>query len=342
MGTTNIYRNILESVTGGKTVFLETSFSGQEGSLAEGLRRRITGNEEHGDGLKPVCVEHEGEFTLAEPFTPPERLIILGCGHIAVPLCDFASKTGFCVTMLDDRSSFADPARFPGAKEVLCDGFAEGIRKIGITGSDFVVVITRGHRFDHVCLQEILAKKAFFPAYLGMIGSRKRVRELLNVLESEGLDRERLDRICTPIGLKTGAVSPEEIAVSILAELIAYRRLPEFRRNPVNGSDVDFDVIEFLATDAGKKAIVTVLSTKGSTPRRAGAKMTVDRVGRITGSIGGGCSEGAVIRDAIALIGSGRYLVKRIDMTGSVAEDEGMVCGGIMDVLIEDAVIPEK
>jgi len=341
MGTRTIYQEIRTRVEGGATLFLETSFRGQEGSLVEGLHRRILEGQAIGQELMPVCREQGGESTLLEPFTPPERLIVLGCGHIAVPLCDFASKAGFSVTVLDDRSSFAAPDRFPGAKGVLCDDFSEGIRKLGVTGSDFVVVITRGHRFDQVCLQEVLQQKAFFPAYLGMIGSKRRVRDLLGILEEDGLDRERLDRICTPIGLKIGASSPEEIAVSILAELIAYRRLPELQRNPVNGSDVDFEVIGVLAEDVGQKAVVTVLSTKGSTPRRAGAKMSVDRSGRITGSIGGGCSEGAVIRDALDLIGSGRYLVKRIDMTGSVAEDEGMVCGGIMDVLIEDAVIQE-
>jgi len=341
MGIPNIYQEVRQILTGGRTVFLETTVSGLAGDLSEGLRRRIVERTAIGEELKPGWVEQDGASILTEPFTPPERLIVLGCGHIAVPLCDFAAKAGFRVSVLDDRPSFADSTRFPGAEEVLCDGFSEGIRKLGLSGSDFVVAITRGHRFDKLCLQEILKRKDFFPAYLGMIGSRKRVRELLNLLENEGLDRARLERICTPIGLKIGAVSPEEIAVSILAELIAYRRLPELRRNPVNGSDIDFDVIEFLADDRENRAVVTVLSTKGSTPRRAGAKMTVDRAGRITGSIGGGCSEGAVIREAIALIGSGRYLVKRIDMTGSVAEDEGMVCGGIMDVLIEDAVVPE-
>ena len=115
--------------------------------------------------------------------------------------------------------------------------------------------------------------------------------------------------------------------------------MPEKRRKPANGSDLDLEVIRHLAEDESDKAVVTVLATSGSTPRRAGAKMTVDRLGRIVGSIGGGCSEGAVIRDAVSIIGTGRYQTKTIDMTGDVAEDEGMVCGGIMEVLIEDGSI---
>jgi xanthine dehydrogenase accessory factor len=95
-------------------------------------------------------------------------------------------------------------------------------------------------------------------------------------------------------------------------------------------------MVRYLAENHEPKAIVTVLETKGSTPRGAGAKMAVDPRGRITGTIGGGCAEGTIIREAIDLIGTGRYKIMRVDMTGEVAESEGMVCGGIMEVLIED------
>lgn len=146
-----------------------------------------------------------------------------------------------------------------------------------------------------------------------------------------------MDRICTPIGLNIGAVTPEEIAISILAELITYRRMPEHTQGrPCCDSDLTLDMIQYLAGSEEPKAIVTVIGTKGSTPRGAGAKMTVDPRGNIVGTIGGGCSEGSIIRDAIDIIGTGSYRVADIDMTGEVAEEEGMVCGGTMKVLIED------
>ncbi|MCD8126713.1 MAG: XdhC family protein [Clostridiales bacterium] len=104
----------------------------------------------------------------------------------------------------------------------------------------------------------------------------------------------------------------------------------------VNRSDLDLDILDYLAVSREPKAIVTVMQTKGSTPRGAGAKMAVSPRGDITGSIGGGCSEGAMIRDAIDIIGTGTYKAMLIDMTGDVAESEGMVCGGTMLVLIED------
>lgn len=161
------------------------------------------------------------------------------------------------------------------------------------------------------------------------------------MLSEEGYSAEAMKRICTPIGLPIGAVTPEEIAISIMAEVVAYKRLPEHQKHQErysNQSDIDLDVIRYLASSSEPKAVVTVIEAKGSTPRSAGAKMAVSPLGRVTGSIGGGCSEGAVIREAIKLIGTGTYKTYEIDLTGDVAESDGMVCGGIMRVLIEDDV----
>ena len=99
---------------------------------------------------------------------------------------------------------------------------------------------------------------------------------------------------------------------------------------------MELSTLRYLAENHEPKAIVTVIETKGSTPREAGAKMAVSPLGKVTGSIGGGCSEGAVIRDAVRIIGTGRYQIVDIDLTGEVAESDGMVCGGTMKVLVED------
>lgn len=126
----------------------------------------------------------------------------------------------------------------------------------------------------------------------------------------------------------------------LFPELTAYKRLPEHQKQRMLGcsqSDIDPEVVRFLANSAEPKAVVTVIETKGSTPRAAGAKMAVSPLGQVTGSIGGGCSESEVIREAIRIIGTKTYKIVEIDLTGEVAESEGMVCGGIMRVLIEDA-----
>ena len=175
------------------------------------------------------------------------------------------------------------------------------------------------------------------PAYLGMIGSRRRVGIVKQELLEEGYDPERMSRLKSPIGLKIGGVTPEEIAISILAEIIQVKRMDREDKRVKNRSDLDFDVLKRLAEEPDEsKAVVTVIESKGSSPRGAGAKMIVYRDGRILGSIGGGCSEAAVLGEARSLIGSSRYKVVHVDLTGEAAADEGMVCGGIMDVLVED------
>ena len=341
----NIYAKILEKVERGEAATLQTEFSGAEGSIRECLSKSLApyAPQLGARGRRFVDVtrtETDGRITVGEPFSPPERLILLGAGHIALPVCEFAAKSGFEVYVCDDRPAFANTARFPLAQQVLCDSFEHCINRLKITSYDYVVVITRGHTHDADCLRAIF--QGIQPAYLGLIGSRRRVRGLFDMLLGEGCPKAYMDRICTPIGLDIGAVTPGEVAISILAELVAYKRLPEHSNDGIrccNNSDAELSVIRYLAENQDPKAIVTVIETKGSTPREAGAKMAVSPRGEATGSIGGGCSEGAVIRDAVDIIGTGRYQLVDIDLTGEVAESDGMVCGGTMKVLIEDGTV---
>ncbi len=292
---------------------------------------------------KKVCILGFGEETgeekwIAEPFCKENRMLIFGGGHVSLALAEFASRTGFSVTVTDDRPSFANKLRFPTAKEILCMDFESAIEKLGINAYDFVVLLTRGHRHDGVCLRALSKQEE--TAYLGMIGSRKRVRELKDTLEEEGISRTWLDWIHTPVGLDIGAVTPEEIAVAILAEAIQVKRKPVEGKRRVSQSDIDMEVIHDLAEPDEKfadqkKAVITILSTKGSTPRKAGAKMIVYETGMIQGTIGGGCAEANLMQHAREVIRDGAYQIRHVDMTGKVAEDEGMVCGGVMQVLIE-------
>ena len=280
--------------------------------------------------------EAEGT-TYIRNFRPSERLILLGCGHIAQPVCRYAADLGFSVTVADDRPSFANHTRFPEAEQVICDSFPNAIRQIQVNERDYVAVITRGHRYDADCLREILP--GTFPRYLGMIGSRRRVIGLLNLLEEEGFSREELDKIHTPIGVDIGALTVKEIAVSIVAELIQCRRQSTKRRSrstTLTAEDIDLPLLQFLAEDPAPKALLTVIETQGSTPVKSGAMMAVDQALRMAGTIGGGCSENAVLMDAYRIIGTGAKRCVTID----IAEEEGMVCGGQMKVMIED--IPEK
>ena len=341
----SIYAEILNAIAENRPCALETVCSGTSGRLSGDMTRRLNEvtpvTDAHGRSFARVSTEEtDGTLTIREPVLPQERLIVLGGGHIALHVCAIGARCGFSVCVVDDRPDFANSERFPEAARVLCDRFENGIQTLGVTPFDYVVVITRGHRHDADCLRALLAQPE--SAYLGMIGSRRRTRELLRLLQEEGYDAERLQKICTPIGLNIGAVTPEEIAVSILSEVIAYKRLPEHGApgRCCSDSDLEHSILRYLAENREPKAIVTVIETKGSTPRGAGAKMAVSPLGKVTGSIGGGCSEAAVIRDAVRIIGAGRYQLMDIDLTGDVAEDDGMVCGGTRRVLIEDGSEP--
>ena len=274
-------------------------------------------------------------------FHPPERLILLGCGNIGQELCRYAADLGFTVTAVDERPGFANRTLMPDAAEILCSDFPDAIRRLQITERDYVCVITRGHRFDADCLREILP--GAYPRYLGMIGSKRRVALLMKQLESEGFGPDALKRIHAPIGISINALTVKEIAISIVAELIQCRRAGLDRRSKetrLTAEDIDLRLLEFLTCDDVPKALLLVYETSGSTPVKSGAMMAVDKVGRTVGTIGGGCGEGAVLKDAYRIIGSGTQCTVTVDMSNDIAEEEGMVCGGEMKVLIAD-VSPE-
>ena len=282
---------------------------------------------------KPAFIENDLESILIEPFFPEPRLIILGGGHIAKPLAEFGTKVGFGVVVVDDRPFFANKNRFPQA-EVICDDFESSFKSLNIKKSDFIVIVTRGHRHDGVCLRNALS---FDSKYIGMIGSKRRVKGMIEELLSEGYSQDLLDEIYSPIGLHIGAVTPDEIAVSIIAEIISVRRNGRdgSKLNKANWPEFDHEVISEIIKEDEPKALITIMSSKGSVPRKAGAKMIAWYDGKTMGSIGGGCAEGEVISKARDLILEKGYEMVHVDMTGEVAEDAGMVCGGTMEVLIE-------
>jgi xanthine dehydrogenase accessory factor len=173
------------------------------------------------DGLQPTRVQG-GEIDVYFDLIPRvPRLIVVGGGHIAVPLVRIARVLDFEILVLDDRPQFADPARFPDADAVLCGPYSETLKTLNLDRDAYVVLVTRGHVHDAACLREV----ARFPvAYVGMIGSKMRVRTVLQGLIAEGLDREQLNAVHAPIGIDIGSTTPAEIAVAIVAEMIKVRR----------------------------------------------------------------------------------------------------------------------
>jgi len=156
-----------------------------------------------------------------DPLLPEPHVYVLGAGHVGRHVAHLASLVGFAVTVVDDRASFADPARFPADVSVEVAEIPAWLTGAPVRPRDYLVVVTRGHREDLATLREAVRKQA---GYVGLIGSRAKVARLYGLLEAEGLDRAALEAVHAPIGLDIGAVTPQEIAVSIVAELVAHRR----------------------------------------------------------------------------------------------------------------------
>jgi xanthine dehydrogenase accessory factor len=159
----------------------------------------------------------------AELHAPSEQLLIFGAGHIAVPLAELGVQLAFSVTVLDDRDEFASSERFPPAARVLRLDLAAPLTGIEVTRDTYVVLVTRAHAHDFDLLRAILGLDVQ-PRYIGMIGSRRRVRAAFTALLEGGVAREKLLAVHAPVGLDIGAETPAEIAVSIAAELIRVRR----------------------------------------------------------------------------------------------------------------------
>ena len=156
-----------------------------------------------------------------EPILPPALLYLFGAGHVAVNLCKTAANAGFEPIITDDRTSYATKERFPNAREVHALEFDEAIQKLDPNETSYVVIVTRGHRDDMRILRWAVQTRA---RYVGMIGSRRKVIEIFKALQEEGLAAHLFQHVHAPIGIDIGAVTPEEIAVAITAELIAIRR----------------------------------------------------------------------------------------------------------------------
>lgn len=150
----------------------------------------------------------------------PETLLIAGAGHVARPLAAMGAMLGFKVIVADDREDFCNRERFPKAAQCLVGDLGELMANTKITRNTYVVIITRGHAYDQVALEKTINSNA---AYLGMIGSRKKVDAIFQNLRDQGIEEGKIKKVYAPIGLDIGAKTAEEIAVSILGEIIAHK-----------------------------------------------------------------------------------------------------------------------
>ncbi len=324
----NLLATVLEGeVAGTRYFWVDGELLGYTGTgeVNEELKTQITETPQSG------IYEIEGQKFFIEHLKRQAHLVICGGGHVSQQVIKLAGKVGFHVTVLEDRPYFADRAREAGADLVLCDAFEKSLQGIAGTPDTYFLVVTRGHRFDRACLEQIL-KKPY--AYVGMMASRGRSALLKKQMAGDGFDRKALDEMHTPVGLSIYAETPEEIAVSIVAELI------QIKNQTKKTAGYDSLLMEYLTgvKEPGQpKVLATIIARRGSAPRSIGTKMLVLGDGRIIGTIGGGCMESEVQHQCLRLLREENEKSRIVcaDMTVSQAEDEGMVCGGTIDVFLE-------
>jgi xanthine dehydrogenase accessory factor len=158
-----------------------------------------------------------------EPVIPNPRAFIFGAGHVSKSISKVANIAGFGTVVIDNREQFASRERFPEAEEIFAEEYEEVFPKLNINSSSYLIIVTRGHRDDMRVLRWAVGTE---PRYIAMIGSKRKTIAVVKELEKEGIARQAFDRVFAPMGLDIGAITPEEIAVSVVAEMVAVRRQP--------------------------------------------------------------------------------------------------------------------
>lgn len=246
------------------------------------------------------------------------NLIVLGAGHISTSLCKIGEILGYDVTVCDDRAEFVTRERFKTAKNLVCDDFETFLENLEDNSKNVFVIVTRGHEKDYECLKAILKKKY---SYIGMIGSRRKVSMTFERLREDGFSEEEISKVHAPIGLKIGAETPEEISISIAAELIQEKVTPS--------SESYEEILDNMPKDK-TYVVVTIIEKQGSAPRGKGAWMIVDENGLLQGTIGGGLLEKFGIDKALEIINSKKEKIEEhiFHMDNETAKSQGMICGG--------------
>lgn len=285
--------------------------------------------------LLPVKETSIQEFhntpVFCEVLCPGKKLIICGAGHVSIPIIKMGKMLGFHVTVIDDRPSFADNARKANADQVYCCNFVEILDQIQGDANTYFIIVTRGHRYDLDCLRKILTKKY---AYLGMMSSKSRAQKARTILLKEGFSKSSLAEFHAPIGLNIHAETPEEIAISIMSEVVQCKNT--FVSTNGFSKEIQSELSACDQQDDRQKILATIISKKGPAPREVGSKMIIRSDGSTVGTIGGGCMEAEVIRKSRQLMiqNLNHALIYNVDMTGRDG-DEGMVCGGVQQLLLE-------
>lgn len=272
----------------------------------------------------------EGEILFVEMAGKEDRLVICGAGYVGAALAKLAVFSGIRTIILEDREEFAGKVADFGVDQVLCGPFEEKIRTLEDDEATAYVIMTRGHSYDKKCLLEIAHKKSY---YVGMMGSRTRAAMMREELKKAGISEEWVSKLHSPVGLEIGAQTPEEIAVSVLAELLRERS----RTGAAMRTGYEVFRQAFHNMKEGERFVLsTILERRGSAPRKEGTHFIVTESGDTFGTIGGGKLEADIINAAKEMLAKKEECrIEESDLNNLNAAEEGLVCGGHVKVLME-------
>lgn len=262
-----------------------------------------------------------GDSIITETIKPEPHLVIFGAGHVSKAIAEMAHLLSMKVTIIDERKEMANSERFHNGEEIVCMPYNDFFASSRTFFRPYFIIVTHGHAYDRAALEWCLGQSY---AYIGMIGSKGKVLTTFKALEEKGWSEEKLSSVHAPIGLSIGAVTPEEIAVSILSEIIGVFRETKY--------SVTLDP-EYLKSVMGKKGIAArIVEKRGSAPRAVGSELFVTENGEVYGTVGGGKVELETIEEARRMLSTSKtHSVIHYNL--SAKGDLGMICGGDVTML---------
>lgn len=269
----------------------------------------------------------DGREVYCEVLEEMPELVVCGAGHVGAACIRAASMLDMHITCIEDRQDFADIARGAGAHEVICGDYASALDSIEGGDNVYFLTMSRAHAFDEVCLEKILTKKY---AYIGMLGSAGKINKIRSDLEAKGIPGELFDTVHTPVGLDISANTPEEIAIAVMAEIISVKNTGKVITRAFTHEQLDA-----IDSDTGEPILVTLVRKIMASPRDPGTKMVVTSDGEKWGTIGGGAAEHQALGIARSRLSDPDFVSEVIRVGDEDMSADGMVCGGVIDVLFE-------
>ncbi|MDD7256403.1 XdhC family protein [Bullifex porci] len=286
--------------------------------LKNGSIKRYTSLEGDTLGEESLNINNFKGRVLEENLTPPVHLVLFGAGHVGKALFHLARLQDIDITVIDSRDEILKQEDFPNAELIKVDYSNMDALKLNVYNPYFCI-FTHGHSGDKACLKWCLKQSS---EYIGMIGSKGKIKATFEKLINEGYKEEELSKVHSPIGLKIGGDTPQEIAISIMAEIIqTYTSKP-------NRSVIDIELLKVLSKKEG--VLCRIISKKGSAPRQIGTSMFVTKE-KVFATVGGGALEKRVIEEALNL--KENVMLKEYILNPQ--GDLNMICGGDEEILFQ-------